>query len=46
VLDPCFTGTAVEDAALRLGCPVEFHPGFRVRLSGTCQRSPACRGTQ
>lgn len=29
VLDPCFIGTEVEDAALRLGCPVEFHPGFR-----------------
>ena len=29
VLDPCFAGTDVEDAALRLGCQVEFHPGFR-----------------
>lgn len=29
VLDPCFKATEVETAALRLGCPVEFHPGFR-----------------
>ncbi|MBC7631371.1 MAG: DUF3626 domain-containing protein [Flavobacterium sp.] len=29
VLDPCFIRTEVEDAALMLGCPVEFHPGFR-----------------
>lgn len=29
VLDPCFAGTAVEAAADRLSCPVEFHPGFR-----------------
>jgi hypothetical protein len=29
VLDPCFIASEVEAAALRLGCPVEFHPGFR-----------------
>ena len=29
VLDPCFAGTPVEDAAGRLGCAVELHPGFR-----------------
>jgi len=29
VLDPCFHGTEVEVAARRLGCAVEFHPGFR-----------------
>lgn len=29
VLDPSFIGTPVEDAASRLGCPVEYHPGFR-----------------
>jgi hypothetical protein len=29
VLDPCFVGTEVEAAAGRLGCPIEFHPGFR-----------------
>ncbi|UNK72008.1 DUF3626 domain-containing protein [Microbacterium sp. H1-D42] len=30
VLDPCFAGTSIERAAARLGCAVEFHPGFRV----------------
>ncbi|MFG2923772.1 DUF3626 domain-containing protein [Streptomyces sp. NPDC048305] len=30
VLDPCYRGTEVESAALRLGCPVEWHPGFRL----------------
>lgn len=29
VLDPCFMGTDVEATAGRLGCPIEFHPGFR-----------------
>lgn len=28
VLDPCYRGTAVEAAARRLPCPVEWHPGF------------------
>ncbi|WP_432742244.1 DUF3626 domain-containing protein [Streptomyces sp. JH002] len=32
VLDPCYRGTAVEEAALRLGCPVEWHPGFRLEV--------------
>ncbi|MFJ4873450.1 DUF3626 domain-containing protein [Streptomyces sp. NPDC088757] len=30
VLDPCYQETAVEAAALVLGCPVEWHPGFRL----------------
>jgi hypothetical protein len=30
VLDPSHRGTAVEDAAARLGCPVEWHGGFRL----------------
>jgi hypothetical protein len=30
VLDPCFRGGRVEAAAGRLGCAVEWHPGFRV----------------
>lgn len=34
VLDPCFRGTATEDAAERLGCPVEWHPGFRLATAG------------
>ena len=30
VLDPCYQGTDVEADARRLGCPVEWHGGFRV----------------
>jgi hypothetical protein len=30
VLDPSFRGTSVERAARRLGCPVEWHGGFRL----------------
>ncbi|WP_299058201.1 DUF3626 domain-containing protein [uncultured Nocardioides sp.] len=30
VLDPCYAGSPIETAAHRLGCPIEFHPGFRV----------------
>ncbi|MFI2780217.1 DUF3626 domain-containing protein [Streptomyces sp. ALB3] len=43
VLDPCYQGTTIEDAALRLGCPVEWHPGFRL---GTEElgRHPGYRG--
>ncbi|PWD49701.1 DUF3626 domain-containing protein [Serinibacter arcticus] len=29
VLDPCYIGTDVESVAERLGCRIEFHPGFR-----------------
>lgn len=29
VLDPCYAGTDVEETARRIGCPIEFHPGFR-----------------
>ena len=29
VLDPSFVGTRVEEAAQRLGCAVQYHPGFR-----------------
>lgn len=29
VLDPCFAGTRIEDAAEQLNCPIEFHAGFR-----------------
>lgn len=41
VLDPCFAGTAVEAAAARLGCGVEFHAGFRVSPE---QIDPGYRG--
>jgi hypothetical protein len=43
VLDPCFAGTAVEEAASRLGCPVQWHPGFRVATAGL---DPAYRGPE
>ncbi|WP_240942024.1 DUF3626 domain-containing protein [Planosporangium thailandense] len=32
VLDPSYRGTAVETAARRLPCPVEWHPGFRLAV--------------
>ncbi|WP_426243860.1 DUF3626 domain-containing protein [Nocardioides sp. LHG3406-4] len=34
VLDPCFRGTAVSEAAERAGCPVEWHPGYSVLTAG------------
>lgn len=43
VLDPCFRGTAIEASAARLGCRVEFHPGFRARSDAL---DPAYRGTE
>ena len=33
VLDPSYRGTPVEDAAVRTGCAVSWHPGFRVRTA-------------
>ncbi|MEV7418974.1 DUF3626 domain-containing protein [Streptomyces sp. NPDC089919] len=32
VLDPSYRGTDVEEAARRLPCPVEWHPGFRLTV--------------
>ncbi|MET9853512.1 DUF3626 domain-containing protein [Streptomyces sp. NPDC006450] len=32
VLDPCYRGTAVEAAALRLPCPLEWHGGFTLSV--------------
>ena len=32
VLDPSYRGTAVEAAACKLGCEVEWHDGYRLRL--------------
>lgn len=32
VLDPSHRGTAVETAAHRLPCPIEWHPGFRLTV--------------
>ncbi|MBP0461351.1 DUF3626 domain-containing protein [Streptomyces montanisoli] len=45
VLDPCYRGTAVEDAALRLGCPVEWHPGFLLTVE-ELRRHPGYRGQE
>ncbi|MFH9292701.1 DUF3626 domain-containing protein [Streptomyces sp. NPDC017520] len=45
VLDPCYRGTTVEDAALRLGCPVEWHPGFRLGVE-ELRRHPDYRGQE
>jgi hypothetical protein len=41
VLDPSFIGTRVEEAAQRLGCAVEYHPGFRATADDF---DPAYRG--
>jgi hypothetical protein len=41
VLDPSFSGTRVEEAAHRLGCAVEYHPGFRAAADDF---DPAYRG--
>ncbi|MFE1415232.1 DUF3626 domain-containing protein [Streptomyces sp. NPDC058746] len=45
VLDPCYRGTAVEAAASRLGCPVEWHPGFRLGVE-ELRRHPDYRGPE
>ncbi|MBD0741381.1 DUF3626 domain-containing protein [Streptomyces sp. CBMA152] len=45
VLDPCYHGTAVEDAARRLACSVEWHPGFQLAVE-ELHRHPAYRGRE
>lgn len=45
VLDPCFRGTPVERAARRLGCPVEWHAGFRL-ATAELRRHPDYRGAE
>lgn len=45
VLDPCYQGTEVEEAARRLPCPVEWHPGFCLTV-GELRRYPAYRGQE
>lgn len=45
VLDPSHRGTDVEEAASRLGCPVEWHPGFRLSTEELA-RHPAYRGPE
>jgi hypothetical protein len=41
VLDPSYAGTDIESAAQRLGCRIEFHPGFR---ASSATFDPAYRG--
>ncbi|WP_405691414.1 DUF3626 domain-containing protein [Streptomyces sp. NBC_01185] len=45
VLDPCFRGTAVEEAARALPCPVEWHGGFRLSAE-ELRRHPGYRGPE
>ncbi|MER7050431.1 DUF3626 domain-containing protein [Streptomyces jumonjinensis] len=45
VLDASFRGTAVEAAARRLPCPVEWHPGFRLTVA-ELRRHPEYRGQE
>ncbi|MFD5099838.1 DUF3626 domain-containing protein [Streptomyces albidochromogenes] len=45
VLDPCYRGTTVEAAAQRLGCPVQWHPGFRLEVA-ELRRHPHYRGEE
>lgn len=45
VLDPCFRGTAVEEAASRLPFPVEWHGGFRLSAV-ELGRHPEYRGQE
>jgi hypothetical protein len=33
VLDPCFKGSPIEEAARKFPFPIEWHPGFRVKAS-------------
>ncbi|NUR98571.1 MAG: DUF3626 domain-containing protein [Kribbellaceae bacterium] len=43
VLDPSFAGTPIETAAAELGCPIEYHPGFRAKPAAF---DPADRGAE
>ncbi len=45
VLDPCYRGTSVEAAARGLGCPVEWHRGFRLTVE-ELRRHPEYRGQE
>ncbi|WP_412074963.1 DUF3626 domain-containing protein [Streptomyces xanthophaeus] len=45
VLDPCYRGTAVESAALRLPCPVEWHAGFSLSVE-ELRLHPGYRGQE
>lgn len=45
VLDPCYRGTPVEKLAAKLGCPVEWHGGFRLSVA-ELRRHPDYRGPE
>ncbi|MEV5931076.1 DUF3626 domain-containing protein [Streptomyces cellulosae] len=45
VLDPSYRGTDVEEAARRLPCPIEWHPGFRLTVEHLRQH-PDYRGQE
>ncbi|MFF1686499.1 MULTISPECIES: DUF3626 domain-containing protein [unclassified Streptomyces] len=45
VLDPCYRDSPVEASALRLGCPVEWHGGFRLGVE-ELRRHPGYRGQE
>jgi uncharacterized protein DUF3626 len=45
VLDPCYRASAVEEAASRLGCPVEWHGGFAVTADAFLA-NPGYRGPE
>ncbi|MFI5671729.1 DUF3626 domain-containing protein [Streptomyces sp. NPDC051704] len=45
VLDPSFRDTPVEEDARRLGCPVEWHAGFRLTVD-ELRRHPDYRGRE
>lgn len=43
VLDPCYRGGAVEEAARAFPCALEWHPGFRLSVD-EMRRHPGYRG--
>jgi hypothetical protein len=45
VLDPCYRGTPVQNAARRLACPVEWHGGFTLTTT-ELRRHPEYRGPE
>ena len=45
MLDPGYRGTEVESDALRLGVPVEWHPGYRLDVA-TLRAHPDYRGPE
>jgi len=45
VLDPCYRDTAVEEAARRLPCPLEWHGGFELTVD-ELRRHPSYRGPE